>query len=245
VSGPQRQPPQLIGLGPDSTPPSGAETGTVEQRLGAGIEGVHADVRDLKIAIGVVSVDAGAARLGVDHVHAAVQELRDRTEVLERAEEGRARAQHDQVDELSQEMTRQLSAMRATTATVSRRAGAVIGRVDQLAREQRETRDDVELLKDSVSALVDVVGKPPQTEALARASSQDLSPAAVEALDLGTGLHRMITRLAVDNIQAARRAGRREGTKGAVVGGGVTAIAVAAITHADKLEHLMRSLLGG
>lgn len=163
-----RQPPQLIGLGPDSTPPSGAETGTPEQRLGAGIESVHADVRDL-----------------------------------------------------------------------------MIGRVDQLAREQRETKDDVELLKDSVSALVDVVGKPPQTEALARASSQDLSPAAVEALDLGTGLHRMITRLAVDNIQAARRAGRREGTKGAVVGGGVTAIAVAAITHADKLEHLMRSLLGG
>lgn len=61
----RRPAPHLVGLGPDSTPPNGSDAGTAEQRLGAGIEGVHVDVRDLKVAIGVTQADVRslAARL--------------------------------------------------------------------------------------------------------------------------------------------------------------------------------------
>lgn len=97
----------------------------------------------------------------------------------------------------------------------------------------------------SLSDLATAIGTPPHPEALMRASITDLTPEAIERLELGTGLHRAIARRDVADMQAARAAGRSAGTRGAVIGGGATAVLTAVIANADKIAELARIVFGG
>jgi hypothetical protein len=241
-----RQPPQLIGLGPDSTPPGGTDVGTTEQRTLGGVvdiagkvDALQVDVRGLAVGQRALIVEVGAVHQSQGKLLGELASVRDHVD----GADVRVRAE---VSLLAQAVRATGKQAGEATRAASRAAGAVDGLNGRVMGLEHE-----------VTSMRASIGEAANPSALARASSVDLSPEAIAALELGTGLRRDIAELRVHHEQAALRAGReageaagkvagkQAGTRGAVLGGGGVVLAMTAIQHADKLEHLIRTIFGG
>lgn len=106
----QRQPPQLIGLGPDSTPPGGTDVGSMEQRTLGGVVDIAGKVDALQVDVRrmdgrVAKLEMMAARMldGYHEVLGIVSVLRTRSETTDV----------------------QIGAMMASSARIERRLGIV------------------------------------------------------------------------------------------------------------------------
>jgi hypothetical protein len=133
-----------------------------------------------------------------------------------------------------------LTTARAAKSEASQ-ARAIAARVEtaieEMADELHETRDEQGELSLAVVDTQLAIGKPPDPEALARASSVDLSPAEVAKLDkaakLGTGLHRRVSEI---EIRVSRKA-----ALAAVVG----TLVPQAVIHLPDIIAAIARLAGG